>query len=358
MTGRAGPRVAGLDEFGAPEVPAAAARFDHDPDLADAAPASVAEFDATAPADAAPVAMFGSHGARAEGSSPADRTSADGGPAAPVAPVADLASAGGPPGDQGSTVLTARLDGGRRNGGGQHVGGSRRRPLLVVQPQSNPEESEYRPEDQQRRRSSRPGAERPRPDPDADDRATPPSRRPFGPKQIDPDADPVAAAREICLRLLTDRARTRQELAQAMRRRGVPDEAASSVLERFDEVGLIDDAAFAAQFVRSRHNHKGLARRAIAMELQRKGVDGEVAEEALGEVDAASESRRARELVDRKLRSLTVTTPDQRMVATRRLVGMLARKGYGAGTAYGVVREALAAHGADPDELGADPPED
>nr|WP_246122077.1 regulatory protein RecX [Pseudonocardia cypriaca] len=167
------------------------------------------------------------------------------------------------------------------------------------------------------------------------------------------------AAREICLRLLTDRARTRQELAQALRRKGVPDEAAHTVLERFDEVGLIDDAAFAGQWVRSRHAHRGLARRAIAFELRRKGVSDEDAGEALAEVDTESEERRARELVDRKLRSLAVATAEQRTAAGRRLVGMLARKGYGAGIAYRVVKEALAERGAEVDELGgAEIPDD
>jgi regulatory protein len=175
----------------------------------------------------------------------------------------------------------------------------------------------------------------------------------------EPDADPVSMAREICLRLLTDRARTRQELAQALRRKGIPDDAAGTVLERFDEVGLIDDAAFAGQWVRSRHAHRGLARRAIAMELRRKGVADEVAGEALAEVDGESEERRARELVDRKLRSLKVASAEQQTVAGRRLVGMLARKGYGAAVAYRVVREALAEHGADVEELdGAEPPDD
>jgi regulatory protein len=162
----------------------------------------------------------------------------------------------------------------------------------------------------------------------------------------------VVLAREICLRLLTERARTRQELGQALRRKGIPDEAAHAVLERFDEVGLIDDAAFAGQWARSRHTHRGLARRAIAVELRRKGVSDEDAVEALAEVDAESEERRARELVDRKLRSLAVGTADQRAAAGRRLVGMLARKGYGAGVAYRVVKEALADRGAELDELG------
>jgi regulatory protein len=172
------------------------------------------------------------------------------------------------------------------------------------------------------------------------------------PEQPDTAADPVAVAREICLRMLTDRARTRQELAQALARKGVPEDAAAAVLDRFDEVGLIDDAAFAGQWVRSRHAHRGLGRRAIAVELRRKGVADDVAGEALAEVDGESEERRAHELVDRKLRSLTVDTPEQRASAGRRLVGMLARKGYGAGTAYRVVREALAEHGAEADELG------
>jgi regulatory protein len=177
------------------------------------------------------------------------------------------------------------------------------------------------------------------------------------PDEPQPEADPVAVAREICLRLLADRARTRDELSRALARRDVPDDAAAAVLDRFDEVGLIDDAAFAEQWVRSRHAYRGLGRRAIAVELRRKGVADDVAGEALAEVDAESEARRARELVDRKLRSLAVDTADQRTSAARRLVGMLARKGYGAGTAYRVVREALAAHGADADELGADVPE-
>jgi regulatory protein len=180
-----------------------------------------------------------------------------------------------------------------------------------------------------------------------------------GPGQAEALSDPVAIAREICLRLLTDRARTRQELAQALGRKGVPAEAAAAVLDRFDEVGLIDDAAFAGQWVRARHTHRGLGRRAIAVELRRKGVADDVAGEALAEVDAEAEARRARELVDRKLRSLAVGTAEQRAAAGRRLVGMLARKGYGAAVAYRVVREALAEHGADVEELdGADPPDD
>ncbi|MFC5993204.1 recombination regulator RecX [Pseudonocardia hispaniensis] len=158
------------------------------------------------------------------------------------------------------------------------------------------------------------------------------------------EADPEAVARSICLRLLTERARTRHELAEALRTRGVPEDAANAVLERFGEVGLIDDAAFAEQWVRSRHTFRGLGRRAIAVELRRKGVDEQAAREALAEVDAEAEERRARELIDRRLRTLR-GPPDE--AAARRLLGMLARKGYPAGIAYRVVKDALAEHAAE-----------
>nr|WP_297492778.1 regulatory protein RecX [Pseudonocardia sp.] len=156
----------------------------------------------------------------------------------------------------------------------------------------------------------------------------------------------------MCLNLLEYRARTRQELAQALRKKDIPDAVSNRVLERFDEVGLIDDEAFAGQWVRSRHRQQGLGRRALAVELQRKGVAKEVAEEALAEVDTESEELRARQLVDKRLRSMTIASPDDRAKAGRRLIGMLARKGYQPGVVYGVVREALTAHGAEDDELG------
>lgn len=176
--------------------------------------------------------------------------------------------------------------------------------------------------------------------------------------ELGPDADPETVARSICLRLLTDRARTRQDLAQALRRKGVPDESANAVLERFSEVGLIDDAALAGQWVRTRHTVRGLGRHALAVELRRKGVADDVAGEALAEIDTDAEVRRAHQLVDRKLRGMAIGTVQERAVAGRRLAGMLARKGYGASVAYRVVREALADHGADAEELGdTDPPD-
>jgi regulatory protein len=132
----------------------------------------------------------------------------------------------------------------------------------------------------------------------------------------------------------------------------VPDRVAEKVLGRFSEVGLIDDATFAEQWVRSRHASRGLARRALAAELHRKGVDRGVADEALADLDMECERRKARELIDRRLRTLAVGCPEERARTGRRLLGMLARKGYPAGVATEVVRAALAERGADEEELG------
>ncbi|MFJ6442374.1 recombination regulator RecX [Streptomyces sp. NPDC091649] len=156
--------------------------------------------------------------------------------------------------------------------------------------------------------------------------------------------DPVEQARNICLRLLTGTPRTRRQLADALRKREIPDEAAEEVLARFEDVGLINDAAFAGAWVESRHHGRGLARRALVRELRTKGVDSAVIDEAVGQLDAEREEETARELVARKLRSTRGLDRDKRL---RRLAGMLARKGYGEGMALRVVRQALEEEGED-----------
>ena len=156
----------------------------------------------------------------------------------------------------------------------------------------------------------------------------------------DPPGDPESVARAICLRALTGAPKTRAQLAELLERRGVPEEAAVAVLDRLGEVGLVDDAAFARAWVSSRQAGRGLARRALAAELRAKGVDDGLAAEAAAQVDDEDERAAARRLVERRLpgmRRLDSAT------ATRRLMGMLARRGYGAGLSASVVRAALEA---------------
>jgi regulatory protein len=159
---------------------------------------------------------------------------------------------------------------------------------------------------------------------------------------VGPDADAEAVARKILLDQLTGRARSRKELADRLASKDVPAEIASALLDRFEEVGLIDDEAFARLWIADRQGRKGLASRALSQELRRKGVADEVVREALDEVEPGAEEAAARELVRKKLR--TMTRVDDK-AATRRLVGMLARKGYPSGLAFSVVRDEVRAAG-------------
>lgn len=159
---------------------------------------------------------------------------------------------------------------------------------------------------------------------------------PDGPDE--PDADPESVARAICLRMLTNRPCTRAELARELHKRRVPAEAVETVLERLDDVGLVDDRAFAASWVERQRRTRGLSRRALAAELRRKGVADDDIGEAVAVVSDDDERARAAELVARKLPSVRHLERDKQV---NRLVGMLARKGYGGDVAFGVVREAL-----------------
>ena len=161
-------------------------------------------------------------------------------------------------------------------------------------------------------------------------------------------ADPVTAAREYCLNLLTARPLTRAELHKKLIGKGYEEDVAERVLNRLHEVGLIDDAAVAELWVRSRHNYQGMARKALSIELRRKGVADEIVADAVSAVDSDAEEARARELVRKRLRG---TVPADEVTMIRRLVGMLARKGYSEGLAYRVVKSELRDFGSETDLL-------
>src|SRR6201982_2985989 len=163
--------------------------------------------------------------------------------------------------------------------------------------------------------------------------------------------DPQPRAGQICLRLLMTAPRTRAELAQAMHHGGVPAEAAESILARFTDVGLVDDAAFARAWVESRHHSRGLSKRSLSGELRRHGVQNEEIRAAVDELDPEQEVATARELVERKLASTRGRAPETR---ARQAAGMLARKGYPPGLAFRLIREAMQREGAELDEIDAD----
>ena len=165
------------------------------------------------------------------------------------------------------------------------------------------------------------------------------------------EADPETVAKLICLRMLTVAPRTRAQLATALRRRGVPEEAAEAVLGRFAEVKLIDDATFASAWVESRHHGRGLSGRALAAELRDRGVASGDIQAAVARLDPEQEVATARSLVASRL---AATRGQPAPTRVRRLIGVLARKGYSQALAYRLVREALEQEGVDLAAAGLD----
>ena len=169
------------------------------------------------------------------------------------------------------------------------------------------------------------------------------------PEHLAGDPEPAAeeVARSIVLRQLTASPKSRRQLEEKLTARNVPEEIAARVLDRMEEVRLVDDQAYAESYVASRQRSRGLARGALRRELHQKGVTGEAAEQALETISEDSERTAAIELVERKLRGRPVPTGDdpesraERDKAVRRLAGMLARKGYPPGMALGVVKDVL-----------------
>jgi regulatory protein len=148
-------------------------------------------------------------------------------------------------------------------------------------------------------------------------------------------------ARALCLRLLTARARTRAELAGQLAKRGYPDDVSARVLDRLAATGLVDDAGFAEQWVYSRRANAGKGKHAFAAELHTKGVEDDVITAVLGGMKPVAERGRAEQLVRARLRRENLGDNDARV--SRRLVAMLARRGFDQTMAYDVVSVELAA---------------
>ncbi|MET7769922.1 recombination regulator RecX [Nocardia sp. NPDC005366] len=155
-----------------------------------------------------------------------------------------------------------------------------------------------------------------------------------------PQGGTVEQAKEVCLRLLAVRARSRAELAQRLAAKGYTEHVTDLALGRLAQVGLIDDVAFAEQWVQSRHTFSGKGKQALAQELRRKGVAASDAAPALEAISSDDEITRATDLVRRKLRTIPRDLDADKTI--RRLVGMLARRGYSSATAFNVVKAELA----------------
>ena len=143
-------------------------------------------------------------------------------------------------------------------------------------------------------------------------------------------------ARNIVLNQLNFMPRSRKELETTLIKRHVEPDVAKAVLDRFEEIGMVDDAAFAELLIRSRCNTKRVSRSVLRQQLRQKGVDQEIIEDALMVITDGDELRMATELVERKARAMSRLEPE---VRKRRLFGLLARKGYNTSIALRVIND-------------------
>ncbi len=170
------------------------------------------------------------------------------------------------------------------------------------------------------------------------------------PLTADSPAELEAKIRERVLRLLTAQPRTRVELERSLGRAGAPEDMVARVLDRFSELRLVDDEAYAQAYVRTGLNVRRRGARSLTMELRGRGVDPEVITAATAEIDSTVEYETARDLAARRMRGLTRLEPQ---VQRRRLMGLLLRRGFGQAVVSRVVNEVLAAAAADADEADA-----
>lgn len=168
--------------------------------------------------------------------------------------------------------------------------------------------------------------------------------------RVTEEADPYTRAKTIVYNQLAYSAKTRGQLRKKLVAEGFEAELIEPLLDKFEAAKLIDDAEYAQTFVRQKSRTKKLSRAALRRELAERGVRGEEAESALAQRTDEQEREDAAELVRKKLRpGMDLSDRAEKDKVTRRLLGMLARRGYSSSVSMSVIREELAAYGAEDD---------
>jgi regulatory protein len=146
-------------------------------------------------------------------------------------------------------------------------------------------------------------------------------------------------ARNIVLRLLERGPKSSSELALALEKHEIPTEIARHVIQRFSDVELIDDSAYAQQLADASRRTSGLARYMVKRKLADKGLDQEIIDRVASEISDEDELLVATELAIKRRGQLSKLAPE---VRDRRLIGFLQRRGFGSGVVFAAIREAEA----------------
>ena len=155
--------------------------------------------------------------------------------------------------------------------------------------------------------------------------------------------DAKRQVRHRALLLLDQRARSRHELQERLVSLDFDTRVIADVLDELEQSRLVNDHDFAMEWVRQRHELRGKSRSVLDQELQRKGISPEHRAAALEQVDDDAEYDCAREFAAKKARQITKPPADyaEQEKYLRRIVGVLARRGFASGMSFAIAKEVL-----------------
>lgn len=142
-------------------------------------------------------------------------------------------------------------------------------------------------------------------------------------------------AKEIALRFLSFRRRTEKEIRDKLKQKGFDGKIIQSTIGKLKRYDLINDAEFAAAWVKDRLTHKPRGKRLLRQELWKKGIKKEIIDQVTDQL-CQDEDKSALEVLEKANRRYKNLEPQ---VARRRLLGLLVRRGF----SYDTARDALAA---------------
>jgi regulatory protein len=135
------------------------------------------------------------------------------------------------------------------------------------------------------------------------------------------------------VRFLSYRPRSRTEVERFLRGKAFPQEATAEAVERLEQAGYLDDAAFARFWVQDREQFKPRSQHALRYELRQKGVSDETIAQALGQLDDEAAAWRA--IASRLPRWAGLPREELR----QKVAGYLSRRGFDYGTIAVILKQ-------------------
>lgn len=156
--------------------------------------------------------------------------------------------------------------------------------------------------------------------------------------RIDSDDPEYKRAKKRALNILSARDHSSAELRNKLVKKEHPEDVVDVLIDKLEKANLLNDRAYAHGYVRAQRESRKLSKKALRLQMRKKGLPDSAVSEALDEVQAEDEHELAFSVAMKKARS---TRGLPREVRERRILGMLARRGFPTGISLDVTRRAL-----------------